>query len=64
MVQIRVQQDESLNDALRRFKKECDKSGILSEIKKRKYYEKPSEARRRRLNKVKRKRNRSLSRYR
>ena len=39
---IKVREDESLENALRRFKRKCEKSGILSEIKKRQHYEKPS----------------------
>lgn len=39
---IRVRDDESLESALRRFKRKCEKSGILSELKKRQHYEKPS----------------------
>lgn len=39
---VRVREDESLESALRRFKRKCEKSGILSEVKKRQHYEKPS----------------------
>ena len=39
---VRVRENESFEGALRRFKKQCEKSGILSEIRKREYYEKPS----------------------
>ena len=39
---IKVRVDESLENALRRFKRKCEKSGILTEIKKRQHYEKPS----------------------
>jgi len=39
---VRVREDESLESALRRFKRKCEKSGILSELKKRQHYEKPS----------------------
>ena len=38
----RVKDNESFESALRRFKKQCEKAGILSEIKKREHYEKPS----------------------
>ncbi len=37
-----IGENESFEDALRRFKKQCEKAGILSEIKKREHYEKPS----------------------
>lgn len=42
MSEIRVRKNESLDSALRRFKKETAKSGVLAEIRKRKHYEKPS----------------------
>jgi small subunit ribosomal protein S21 len=44
---VRVREDESLESALRRFKRKCEKSGILSELKKRQHYEKPSAKRKR-----------------
>jgi len=44
---IKVRDDESLENALRRFKRKCEKSGILTEIKKRQHYEKPSVKRKR-----------------
>jgi small subunit ribosomal protein S21 len=44
---IKVREDESLENALKRFKRKCEKSGILSEIKKRQHYEKPSVKRKR-----------------
>ncbi len=39
---IRVKDGESFDRALRRFKKQCERAGILGEIRKREYYEKPS----------------------
>ena len=42
MVGIRVRDNESFESALRRFKKICEKSGVLSEIRRREHYEKPS----------------------
>ena len=44
---IKLRDDESLENALRRFKRKCEKSGILTEIKKRQHYEKPSVKRKR-----------------
>lgn len=40
--EIRVGKNESLDAALRRFKKSCQKAGVLSEVRKREHYEKPS----------------------
>jgi len=39
---VRVNDGEPFEKALRRFKKECQKEGILSEIRRRAFYEKPS----------------------
>ncbi len=42
MAEIRVKENESLDSALRRFKRQCAKSNILTELRKRECYEKPS----------------------
>ena len=39
---VRINEGESFENALKRFKKLCEKAGILSEIRKRESYEKPS----------------------
>ncbi len=39
---VRVKPNEPFEVALKRFKKQCEKAGILSEIRKREHYEKPS----------------------
>ena len=41
MAEIRVKDNESLDSALRRFKRSCAKAGVLSEVRKREHYEKP-----------------------
>ncbi len=46
---VRVRDNESFEGALRRFKKQCEKSGILSEIRRREYYEKPSVQKKRKM---------------
>jgi small subunit ribosomal protein S21 len=46
---IRVKSDESFEFALKRFKKQCEKAGILSEIRKREHYEKPSIKRKKKI---------------
>ncbi|WXR61140.1 30S ribosomal protein S21 [Peptostreptococcaceae bacterium AGR-M142] len=45
--EIKLKDNESLDSALRRFKRECATSGILSEMRKREHYEKPSEKKKR-----------------
>ena len=42
MPSVMVKDDESFESALRRFKKQCEKAGVLSELRKREHYEKPS----------------------
>ncbi len=39
---VKVKGTESFENALRRFKKQCEREGVLSEIKKREHYDKPS----------------------
>ncbi len=39
---VRINEGESFENALKRFKKQCEKAGILSEVRKREAYEKPS----------------------
>ena len=41
MSEIKVKEGESLDSALRRFKRSCAKSGVLAEVRKREHYEKP-----------------------
>ncbi|UFJ43157.1 30S ribosomal protein S21 [Brevibacillus humidisoli] len=45
MAEIRVRKNESLESALRRFKRESAKAGVMAEIRKRRHFEKPSVAR-------------------
>jgi len=52
---VRVSSDESFEKALRRFKKSCEKNGILADIRRHEHFEKPSERRKRKLNTAKRK---------
>ena len=42
MAEIKVGKNESLDSALRRFKRATQKAGVLSEVRKREHYEKPS----------------------
>ncbi len=39
---IRLRDGEPFEGAMRRFKKQCEKSGVLSDVRKREHYEKPS----------------------
>ena len=57
--EIIIQDDENFERALRRFKKKCEKAGILSDLRKHRHYEKPSERRKRKMNAAHRKNRRS-----
>lgn len=47
MVKIVVRKDESLEQALRRFNREVTREGIIQEVRRREFYERPSQARKR-----------------
>lgn len=40
--EVRVKENESLESALKRFKRQCARAGVLAEVRKREHYEKPS----------------------
>ncbi|MGL5438775.1 MAG: 30S ribosomal protein S21 [Filifactoraceae bacterium] len=40
--EIKVKENESLDSALRRFKRQCALSGVMAEVRKREHYDKPS----------------------
>ena len=42
MAQVIVRENESLESALKRFKRSCARDGVMSELRKREHYEKPS----------------------
>lgn len=46
---IFVGSSENIDSALKRFKKQVEKGGVLSEVRRREYYEKPSEIKKKRL---------------
>ncbi len=48
MPSIRVREGEYFDGALRRFKRACEKAGIFNELRRRSFYEKPTEERKRR----------------
>ncbi len=60
---VRVRENESFEGALRRFKKQCEKSGILSEIRRREYYEKPSIQKKRKMIAARKKMAKTVKRY-
>ncbi len=46
-IRIKARQNESVAQLMRRFKKLCEKEGLTKDVKRKQYYEKPSERRRR-----------------
>ena len=49
MAQVIVKENESLESALKRFKRSCARDGVMSELRKREHYEKPSVKRKKNL---------------
>ena len=47
MPSVKVRENEHFDAALRRFKRACEKAGILSDLRRREYYEKPTQERKR-----------------
>ena len=62
MPAVRVKQNEPFESAMKRFKKQCEKAGILSEVKKREHYEKPSVKRKRKMREARKRRRREAKR--
>lgn len=55
MSEIKVKDNESLENALKRFKRKCSKSGVMQESRKREHYEKPSVKRKKKAEAARRK---------
>jgi len=47
MPSVKVRDNEPFDIALRRFKRSCEKAGVLSEVRRREFYEKPTQVRKR-----------------
>ncbi len=61
MPAVQVRDDESFENALRRFKRKVEKAGVLTELKKRQHYEKPSVKRKRKTVQARKKMLRKLA---
>jgi small subunit ribosomal protein S21 len=55
MPEVTITDDDSFERALKRFNKKCEKAGILSDLRKHRHYEKPSERRKRKMAAARRK---------
>jgi small subunit ribosomal protein S21 len=51
MIKVKARGNESVEQMVKRFKKMCEKEGLVKDIKRNSYYEKPSERKRRRMRK-------------
>ena len=63
MPEVFIDEGESFEKALKKFKKKCEKAGILSDLRKHRHFEKPSEKRKRKINSAKRKVKKDFSRH-
>lgn len=57
LAEVRVKENESLDSALRRFKRSCAKSGVLADLRKKEYYQSPSVRRRKKSEAARKNRN-------
>ena len=62
MVFVKIREGENIEEALRRFKRECERNGILKEIKRREYHLSPSMRRKLKMQEARRKMRRSRKR--
>ena len=58
LTEVRVHENESIDRALKRFKRQCARTGVLSEYKRKEFYEKPSVVKKRKIDQAKRKKRR------
>ncbi|MFA5161374.1 MAG: 30S ribosomal protein S21 [Elusimicrobiales bacterium] len=63
MVFVKVREGEPLEEAVKRFKRECERNGILREIKRREFYQSPSVKRKLKSQEAQRKMRRSRRRH-
>jgi len=63
MIGIKIRENESIEEALRRFKRECDRNGLIQEIKRREHFENPSMKRKRKAQEARRKSKKRFSRF-
>lgn len=62
MVLVKVREGEAIEEVLRRFKRECERNGILQEIKRREFFESPAVRKKRKAAEARRKMKRRLHR--
>jgi len=62
LTEVKVRENESIDNALKRFKRQCALTGVLSEVRKREHYEKPSVKRKKKAEAARRKKNKKARR--
>ena len=60
---VKVRENEPFDVALRRFKRSCEKAGVLSEVRRREFFEKPTWERKRHMKKLARENARRVKLY-
>ena len=60
-MRVKVSDQKSFEKALRRFKRECIREGIIADMRKNEFYDKPSVKRRRKANRARRRRLRQIA---
>jgi len=60
MISVKIRNSESFEKAMKRFTKACEKSGLMAELKRNNFYEKPSEERKRLKKEALKKKNRAI----
>ena len=61
MSEVHVKENESLDSALKRFKRNCVKSGVLSDLRKKEYYQSPSVKRRKKSEAARKNKNKKFN---
>jgi small subunit ribosomal protein S21 len=49
MPEVKVKENEPFEVALRRFKRSCEKEGVLADVRRKEFYEKPTQVRKRKM---------------
>jgi len=58
--EVRIKDNESLDSALKRFKRNCAKAGVLSDLRKKEYFQSPSVKRRKKSEAARKKKNKKF----
>ncbi len=62
MSEVKVGKNESLDSAIRRFRRSCQRAGIMQDMRKHQHYDKPSVRRKKKAEAARKKKNRKVGR--